>query len=232
MPKTKHLFDDVANNYDLLNKTLSFGADRLWRRRLAKVIGNAGLVLDVATGTADVVIEVANALPEARVVGLDPSAQMLTIAKAKLRRRNLDSGRVELVEGRAESLPFEDCTFDAVTIAFGIRNTEDPSGSLKEMSRVLKSGGRLGVLEFAMPKAPVIAPVYKVYLNFIIPLIGRIFNRGREYRYLAESIPRFPQRGEFEAMLRDAGLTPARSVEMSFGAVILYLAVKAPDKKE
>ncbi len=225
MPKTKQIFNNVARNYDLLNRALSLGNDRLWRKKLAREIGNQRLVLDIATGTADVAIEIANTWPLTRVVGLDPSTEMLDVARRKVRLLGL-ADRIELVEGVAESLPFVPETFDAVTIAFGIRNTDDPKLSLKEIGRVLKRGGKLGVLEFAVPQTPLFAPMYLFYLNYVVPLVGMMFNKGREYKYLAESIPRFPQREEFDELMRSAGIAPQKSFELSMGTVILYLGRK------
>jgi ubiquinone/menaquinone biosynthesis methyltransferase len=141
MPDTVNLFNRVARRYDSLNTFFSMGMDRLWRRRLARAVSGSKTVLDIATGTGEVALETVDVLPEARVFGVDPSSEMLLLARKKIASRGL-SERISLARCQAETLPFRDGSFDAVTIAFGIRNTVDPGLSLSEMRRVLKPGGR------------------------------------------------------------------------------------------
>jgi demethylmenaquinone methyltransferase/2-methoxy-6-polyprenyl-1,4-benzoquinol methylase len=225
MPETTPIFSSVARHYDLLNRLLSLGIDRAWRKKLAEKTWGLARILDVATGTGDVAIEIAKRFPLAHVVGIDPSTEMLKLASIKITESGL-SERIQLKEGVAEELPFPSCTFDAVTIAFGIRNTKDPLLSLKEMKRVLRKGGKVFLLEFGIPENPIIKPLYSLYLNCIVPLMGRLFGRGSEYRYLAESIPQFPQRAEFESLMMKAGIKPQGFSELTFGTAILYTGIK------
>jgi len=224
VPETATLFDNVAARYDLLNRVLSLGLDRGWRRALARSLGpEPRHVLDVATGTGDVAIEVARTHPEATVVGVDPSRPMLNAAARKVRRLGFES-RIRLVEGVAERLPFEEGEFDAVTIAFGIRNTREPRRSLEEMRRVCRPGGRLCVLEFTMPTNRLFVPLYSIYLGRLIPLVGSLFGMRREYEWLATSIPAFAQREEFERLLAESGFAPLPRKELGLGTVALYVA--------
>ena len=173
MPETTSLFDKIAKHYDSLNTFFSFGMDKLWRKKLAEQIRGSQFVLDIATGTGEVAIETVGKL-DASVIGIDPSAQMLGIAKTKcgtLKYRD----KIALVQGFAEDLPFRNGSFDAITIAFGIRNTVDPLRSLNEMNRVLKPGGKVAILEFTIPKNVIFAPVYLFYFKKFLPFIGSFF---------------------------------------------------------
>ncbi|MGQ0794325.1 MAG: ubiquinone/menaquinone biosynthesis methyltransferase [Deltaproteobacteria bacterium] len=226
MPETKSLFNRVAKNYDRLNSLFSLGIDKSWRRRLIREIGaDGGNLLDIATGTAEVAIEYLRRNPRSVATGIDPSEAMLEIAGRKLDSFGMRE-RMRLILGVAEGLPFEGGSFDAVTIAFGIRNTVDPLASLREMRRALTSGGKVGILEFAVPNTPVLSPAYMFYLKNVMPLIGSIFGTREEYDYLAESIPKFPQREAFIALMREAGLRDCKSVELTLGTVIIYTGVK------
>ena len=225
MPDTVNLFDKVARRYDSLNTFFSMGMDRLWRRRLAKSISGSKTVLDIATGTGEVAIETVDVLPEARVFGVDPSSEMLLLARKKIVSRGL-SERISLARSRAEELPFKDGSFDAVTIAFGIRNTVDPALSLSEMRRVLRPGGKAAVLEFAIPRQKLFAPLYLFYFKNILPLVGSLFGTKSEYKYLSDSTSAFPQREKFLDLMKESGLTPEKSIEMMLGIVILYTGVK------
>ena len=225
MPDTVNLFDKVARRYDSLNTFFSMGMDRLWRRRLAKSISGSKTVLDIATGTGEVAIETVDVLPEASVFGVDPSSEMLLLARKKIVSRGL-SERISLARSRAEELPFKDGFFDAVTIAFGIRNTVDPALSLSEMRRVLRPGGKAAVLEFAIPRQKLFAPLYLFYFKNILPLVGSLFGTKSEYKYLSDSTSAFPQREKFLDLMKESGLTPEKSIEMMLGIVILYTGVK------
>jgi len=225
MPDTVNLFDKVARRYDSLNTFFSMGMDRLWRRRLAKSISGSKTVLDIATGTGEVAIETVDVLPEASVFGVDPSSEMLLLARKKIVSRGL-SERISLARSRAEELPFKDGSFDAVTIAFGIRNTVDPALSLSEMRRVLRPGGKAAVLEFAIPRQKLFAPLYLFYFKNILPLVGSLFGTKSEYKYLSDSTSAFPQREKFLDLMKESGLTPEKSIEMMLGIVILYTGVK------
>jgi demethylmenaquinone methyltransferase/2-methoxy-6-polyprenyl-1,4-benzoquinol methylase len=225
MPETKSLFNRVAEHYDLLNTALSFGMDKLWRSRLAEEIRGSKLVLDIATGTAEVAVEVSNKLNNPHVVGLDPSEEMLRLGQKKIEALGAKK-KINLVQGIAENLPFKDDTFDAVTIAFGIRNTVDPLKSLQEMKRVLKPNGRVGILEFAIPKNKLFGPLYMSYLRNVLPFIGSFFGKRNEYEYLADSIPKFPQRKTFVRLMEEAGFIVKKSIELTMGTVIIYIGIK------
>jgi len=225
MPDTVNLFDRVARRYDSLNTFFSMGMDRLWRRRLARAVSGSKRVLDIATGTGEVALETVDVLPGARVLGVDPSSEMLLLARKKIESRGL-SDRISLARCQAETLPFRDGSFDAVTIAFGIRNTVDPALSLSEMRRVLRPGGKAAVLEFAIPRQRLFAPLYLFYFKNILPLVGSLFGTRKEYQYLSDSTSSFPQREKFLELMKQSGFTPEKSVEMMLGIVILYTGVK------
>lgn len=225
MPDTIGLFNKVAKHYDALNTFFSLGMDSRWRKRLTDEIKGSLLVLDIATGTGEVAIETVRNLKECRVIGADPSAQMLKLAK-----RKIDSSgnfrRIALSQCSAERLPFRDDSFDAATIAFGIRNTEDPLQSLFEMKRVLKPGGKVGILEFAIPRNKLFSLFYLFYFRNFLPFIGSLFGTGSEYRYLSDSTSAFPQREGFIKLMEEAGLRPEKSIELMMGIAIIYLGVK------
>ena len=225
MPETKKIFDEVARHYDWLNTLFSLGIHKLWRKKLAEQLRGAEYNLDIATGTAEVAIEVAKKHPATKTVGIDPSMNMLRIAKKKI--EDLDLGeKIALVSAAAENLPFAEKQFDSATIAFGIRNTVDYELSLKEIRRVLRENGKLLILEFAIPRNPVFKPLYMVYFRVLMPLIGSIYGRGKEYKYLAESAASFPQRKEFIQHLENAGFRDCRYSELTMGVVALYSATR------
>ncbi len=225
MPETKKIFDEVAKHYDWLNTLFSLGIHKLWRKKLADELFDTAYNLDIATGTAEVAIEVAIKHPSVRTVGIDPSMNMLRLAKKKI--EDLDfKEKIVLVSATAENLPFEEKQFDSVTIAFGIRNTVDYKLSLKEIRRVLRKNGRLFILEFAIPRNPIFKPLYMFYFKVLMPLVGSIYGRGKEYKYLAESAASFPQREDFLRNLKNAGFQDCRYSELTMGVVALYYATK------
>ncbi|HEY8429786.1 MAG TPA: bifunctional demethylmenaquinone methyltransferase/2-methoxy-6-polyprenyl-1,4-benzoquinol methylase UbiE [Sandaracinaceae bacterium] len=224
-PGSGAMFDAIADRYDLLNRVISFGVDRRWRARTVAALALSGpaRVLDVATGTADLAIAIAKAYPSARVVGLDPSPRMLAIGAAKIERAGLGE-RIELVEGDAQALPFDDASFDACSIAFGIRNVPDRDRGLREMARVTKPGGRVVVLELSEPRRGALAPLARFHVHTVVPSIGALLSGAREYRYLSRSIEAFPPAEEVAARMSAAGLD-VRAVEpMTFGTCTLYVA--------
>ncbi len=225
MPETKKIFNEVAKHYDWLNTLFSLGIHKLWRKKLADELFDTSHNLDIATGTAEVAIEVAIKHPSVRTVGIDPSMNMLRLAKKKI--EDLDfKEKIVLVSATAENLPFEEKQFDSVTIAFGIRNTVDYKLSLKEIRRVLRKNGRLLILEFAIPRNPIFKPLYMFYFKVLMPLVGSIYGRGKEYKYLAESAASFPQREDFLRNLKNAGFQDCRYSELTMGVVALYYATK------
>ena len=220
------MFDAIAPRYDFLNHLLSAGIDRRWRRRAIRSLALTGreTVLDLCTGTGDLAIEARRARPgAARVVGVDFSGAMLRLGVEKLRQRALDRD-VVLVRGDASTIPVADGSVDAVTIAFGIRNVEDRGAACREIVRVLKPGGRLAVLEFAMPTSPVFRQLYLSYFRHILPRIGRLVSgHDSAYTYLPASVDAF-EPGAFMTLLRASGLVEVAADPMMFASVFLYTA--------
>jgi len=225
MPETTSLFNKIAKHYDSLNTFFSFGMDKLWRKKLADQIRGSNLVLDIATGTGEVAIETVKKL-KASVIGIDPSAQMLGLGKIKCESLKF-SDRISLVQGFAEDLPFLSNSFDAITIAFGIRNTVNPLKSLKEMNRVLKPGGKAAILEFTIPKNVIFAPIYLFYFKKFLPFIGSFFGSKKEYKYLSDSTSNFPQREKFLELMKEARFISLHSVELMIGTIIVYTGEKS-----
>ena len=223
-PGSGAMFDRIARRYDLLNRVLSLGLDRRWRRRTtdALCLGAGARVLDLATGTGDLALEILRRHPDAHVVGVDPSRGMLDIARDKAARRGAGD-RLALEVGVAEELPFEDRSFDAVTIAFGLRNVPDRARGLAEMARVLRPGGRLAVLELGEPRGRVLGPLARFHIHRVVPRLGALLSGAREYRYLEKSIAAFPPPETVTEMIAAAGMTPARPRPFVFGACNLYL---------
>jgi len=202
------MFDRIARRYDLLNRLLSAGTDVRWRRACVDLLelGAPARVLDLATGTADLLVEALGRDAGHRGVGVDLSEQMLRRGAAKLRRRGLDS-RARLVAGDAEALPLPSASFDAATIGFGIRNVGDPAAALAELHRVLRPGGRLAVLEFSLPPGWRGA-LYRRYFHGILPRIGALVSGdAAAYSYLPASVERFPPPEAFAALMERAGFT-------------------------
>lgn len=227
----RSLFDGVAAHYDFLNHLLSSGIDIWWRKRAIRLLRpqRPQTILDVATGTADVAIEAARTL-RVKVTGVDLSQAMLDLGREKVRRKGLDQ-HVTLRRGAVESLPEPDGTYDAVTVAFGVRNFSDVHKGLSEMARVLKPGGTAVVLEFSKPKTFPFRQLYGVYFRSILPLVAGIVSNQREsYEYLPQSVLAFPDGPEFLAMMRAAGFADTRQIRLTFGIASIYLGTKpAPD---
>ncbi len=225
MPQTVPLFDKVAKHYDSLNTFFSLGMDTLWRKKLALELSGSSSILDIATGTGEVAIQMVKNLSGVKVTGLDPSAGMLELAKNKIGSSEI-SDQISLTQGSAENLPFTDDSFDAVSIAFGIRNTQDPAKSLSEMRRVLRAGGRAGIMEFAIPENRLFKPLYLFYFRNILPLVASVFGNRNEYKYLSDSTRAFPQREGFIELMEQSGLRVEKTVELMLGIVIIYVGVK------
>ncbi len=221
MPDTTHIFNKVASHYDLLNSLFSLGIDYRWRKELSLEMKSCNLVLDVATGTAEVALHLARN-GTTQIVGVDPSIEMLRIAQKKIGKNH----RIFLVQGKNEHLPFEDNSFDGITIAFGIRNTSDLKTSLDECFRVLKEKGKIAILEFTIPQNILFKPLFLAYFRYIMPLITSIFGTSREYTYLSESVERFPQREHFINILEKSGFTYPTYRELTMGIASIYTAIK------
>jgi demethylmenaquinone methyltransferase/2-methoxy-6-polyprenyl-1,4-benzoquinol methylase len=221
------MFDAIAPRYDFLNHLLSAGIDRRWRRRAIRSIGLTGRerVLDLCTGTADLAIAAHQARPgAARVVGIDFAGAMLAVGAQKVRRAGLDRA-ITLVRGDAMRIPVADATVDAVTIAFGIRNVEDPEAACRDIARVLRPGGRLVILEFAIPTAPLFRAAYLSYFRHILPRIGRaISGHDAAYGYLPASVGAFASPDAFMNLLRKHGFRDVSADSLTFGSVYLYTA--------
>jgi demethylmenaquinone methyltransferase/2-methoxy-6-polyprenyl-1,4-benzoquinol methylase len=220
------MFDAIAARYDLLNRVLSGGLDQWWRRRAVGSLRLTGreTLLDVCTGTADVAIMACRRGRAARAVGIDFSHAMLRIGLAKVRRRT--SGKpIALVRGDATRIPLSDASVDAVAIAFGIRNVQQPEVACRELARVVRRGGRLAVLEFGMPRSAFFRRLYTWYSNRVLPAVGKLVSRhANAYDYLPESVRQFPPPEEFGQMLQDCGFPHVEIVPLSFGIVYLYAA--------
>jgi demethylmenaquinone methyltransferase/2-methoxy-6-polyprenyl-1,4-benzoquinol methylase len=226
------MFDAIAGRYDFLNHLLSAGIDRRWRRRAVGSLRLTGRerVLDVCTGTGDLAIAAMRARPSAGcVVGVDFAGAMLRVARAKIERTPLRS-HVALVLGDAACLPIASASVDAVTIAFGIRNVEYAEAACAEMCRVLKQGGRLAMLEFAVPTAPIWRHCYGWYLRHVLPAVGRIVSQHPgAYGYLPASIDAFARPDELVKILRHVGFIDVSAVRLTFGSVYLYIARRGAD---
>ncbi len=226
--RTPRMFSAISRRYDLLNHVLSGNIDRRWRRALVGSTEARGGddVLDVATGTADVAIEFVRRARPGSITGVDLSPGMLDVGRAKLERAGL-AGRVRLVEGDALLLPFANESFDVVTIAFGLRNLPDYGRGVAEMTRVLRPGGRLVVLEFLPPRGAALL-AYRAYLATFLPLAGRLISgSGEAYGYLAASIREFLDPSAVEALLTAAGLQRVESRRLTAGIAGLYRGVKS-----
>ncbi|HEV3325242.1 MAG TPA: bifunctional demethylmenaquinone methyltransferase/2-methoxy-6-polyprenyl-1,4-benzoquinol methylase UbiE [Puia sp.] len=226
------MFDKIAFRYDFLNRFLSGGTDIYWRRQAIRELlaGEPRALLDVATGTADMAIMMARRLPRSQVTGIDISSGMLEIGRQKVARLQLEK-RIVLQSGDSEALPFPDQQFDAITVAFGVRNFENLEKGLREMGRVLKNGGKLVVLEFSQPRTPVICQLYRLYLRLVAPRIGRMLSSNREaYQYLNDSVRAFPEGEQFIRILDGCGYVHTRLRRLSLGICSLYIGEKAADR--
>lgn len=222
------MFNAISPKYDALNRILSAGIDQSWRRKTLREIRATGALklLDVATGTADLALALAKGIPGSKVVGVDISSGMLEVGRSKVRAKDLE-GRVRLDLGDGEQLPYEESSFGAVTVAFGVRNFENLEQGLRDMRRVLELGGTLAVLEFSQPTAWPLRSLYLFYFKNILPRIGRMVSKDASaYTYLPNSVQAFPYGEAFAAKLREAGFKSVRVRPLTFGIASLYLAIK------
>ncbi|NEV93401.1 bifunctional demethylmenaquinone methyltransferase/2-methoxy-6-polyprenyl-1,4-benzoquinol methylase UbiE [Psychroflexus sp. YR1-1] len=225
--QVEQMFDNISGNYDGLNRVISFGIDQKWRRKLIRMVQKTDpkYILDVATGTGDLAIALADSDAE-KIIGLDISAGMLQVGKHKINAKNLDH-RIEMVQADSENLPYPDHTFDAITVAFGVRNFEDLEQGLSEIYRVLSPGGIFVVLETSVPTRFPFKQGYKLYSNYILPGIGRLFSKDKSaYQYLSESASVFPYGEEFNNILRKIGFTDVENHPQTFGVSTIYSASK------
>lgn len=225
----KDMFNRIAPKYDFLNRLLSLRRDTVWRTEMVKAanLKKDCRILDVACGTCDVALEAGSQLHgRTRIIGLDFSYGMLRLGKKKLKGQNNKS--ITLINGDALHLPFGQDIFDAVFIAFGIRNIMNRQGALSEFLAVLKKGGRLVVLELTTPEKGFMKTVYLVYFRKLLPLIGSFFSKDQNaYQYLPASVLKFPAPVEFASVMKDTGFKDIRFKQMTFGIVTLFTGVKA-----
>lgn len=222
------MFDRISPKYDALNHLLSLNIDKVWRRKAAKAASrnHPKTILDLATGTADLALLLAKRNPESHVIGMDISEKMLDVGKAKVAKQKKED-QIELRMGDAANLPFENDTFDAITVAFGVRNFEDLDKGLSEISRVLKPGGQAVILEFSMPEKFPVKQLYRFYFKRILPIIGkRVSKDPHAYDYLPASVERFPKPDAFMHLLAEKGLENGMKRSLSFGIATLYDAEK------
>lgn len=222
------MFNSIASNYDFLNHFLSLGIDRKWRKRLIRLVakGNPQKVLDVATGTADLAMLLAREYGGVSITGVDISENMLAIGKRKVESENL-SGQISLHRASALNLPFENDSFDAAMVAFGVRNFEDLSMGLSEVYRILINGGQFAILEFTIPDKFPVAQLYRFYFKHVLPLFGGIISGSRTaYKYLPESVLAFPEKENFLEIMRQVGFTGCTCKSLTFGIASIYTGFK------
>lgn len=221
------MFNTISGNYDNLNRVISFGIDVKWRKKVLRLVSQIRpkSVLDIATGTGDLAILMAQTGAE-RIIGLDISEGMLEVGKVKIEQKNL-SGTIEMVLGDSESIDFEDNFFDAITVAFGVRNFEHLEQGLSEILRVLKPGGIFVVLETSVPEKTPYKQGYNFYCKNILPLIGKLFSKDNvAYGYLSESAASFPYGQAFSNILLETGFINVKAMPQTFGVATIYSASK------
>lgn len=226
--QVSRMFDNIAKRYDFLNHFLSLGIDRRWRKSAIRELQSLKpkRILDVATGTADLALSAYKALEPEEIIGIDISPKMLEIGREKIAKRDLQE-RIKLYDGDSENLPFEDASFDAIMVAFGVRNFGNLEKGLSEMARVLRPGGKMVVLEFSKPKAFPFKQGYNFYFKNILPAIGRITSKDdRAYSYLYESVQAFPEGDDFLAVLEKLGLKSTACKSLTLGTCSIYTASK------
>lgn len=221
------MFDTISKEYDGLNRVISFGIDIKWRKKVVEIVKKQQpkTILDIATGTGDLAINLAETSAE-EIVGLDISPGMLEVGKEKVKAKQLDN-RVKMIIGDSENMPFEDNTFDAITVAFGVRNFETLENGLKDILRVLKPGGTFVILETSVPSKFPFKQGYKAYSKFILPSIGRLFSKDKTaYKYLSESASVFPYGEALNNILRNIGFINVEDKPQTFGVATIYTASK------
>ncbi len=226
--KIQQMFDTIAPRYDFLNRLLSFGIDRRWRKKAVRLLKyrENSRILDVATGTCDVALEIARTTPDSvRVTGADFSPEMVALGEAKVTSSPY-AARIDLKVAPCEDLPFPSETFDSITIAFGIRNVVDRKLGLAEMWRVLKPGGRMIILEFSTPRSLFFRQVYHFYFRRVLPMVGGLFSTYNAYKYLPDSVLEFPSHEAFAQMIVEAGFRSVHIKELTFGIASIYVGDK------
>jgi len=225
--QVEQMFDTISENYDGLNRVISFGIDTSWRKKVIDLVKqtNPKNALDIATGTGDLAISLAEAgVP--KVVGLDLSEGMLSVGRKKITEKKLDH-IIEMTQGDSEALPFENDSFDAITVAFGVRNFETLENGLKEILRVLKPGGIFVVLETSVPTKFPFKQGYRFHCRFILPTVGKLFSKDKvAYKYLSDSAAVFPFGEKFNNILAKVGFTQVKHLPQTMGVATIYKASK------
>lgn len=226
-----HMFDNIAHSYDFLNHFFSLGIDVLWRKKALRILRKEQpkVLLDVATGTGDFALEaVRMGLKPTRIVGVDISEGMLEVGRKKIAKKGL-SEIIEMRLGDSENLPFSDNSFDAFTVAFGVRNFEDLEAGLKDMLRVMRPGGLGVILEFSKPQSFPMKQLFGFYFRFVMPLIGKLVSKDSSaYTYLPESVQAFPEGQAFLDIMEDCGYTDVKRKSLTGGIASIYLGRKKP----
>lgn len=218
----KQMFNKISPRYDFLNHLLSLGIDYKWRRTLANLCPRNGFVLDICTGTGDLAFAI-HKTSGSRVLCTDFAKEMIMLAKRKSHRHKLN-GLMKFANADALKLPFPDKTFDAVTVAFGIRNTADIEKCLREMARITKPNGKILILDFSEPDAKLIRSLYSLYFYNILPLVGGVISGERyAYKYLPNSVSKFPKPSKMKAIMQKCGLADVKYIPLTFGVAILYM---------
>ncbi len=226
--EVEQMFDNISHRYDFLNRLLSVGIDVSWRKKVVKMVTETEpkTILDVATGTGDLAIALAKKNPQAKITGFDLSNGMLEHGRVKVAEKNL-SDQIEMIQGDAENMPFEDNTFDAITVAFGVRNFETLEKGLKEIHRVLKPGGKFVILEFSQPEQFPMKQLYNFYFKNILPVIGKTFSKDhRAYTYLPESVQAFPYGEKLNNILKSVNFLEPKDKKLTFGIASIYSCLK------
>ncbi|WP_457618768.1 bifunctional demethylmenaquinone methyltransferase/2-methoxy-6-polyprenyl-1,4-benzoquinol methylase UbiE [Lutibacter sp.] len=221
------MFDNISKEYDGLNRVISFGIDIKWRKKVVEIIGktNPNSILDIATGTGDLAINLTQT-KASKIIGLDISEGMLEVGRKKIRKLNLDN-TIEMVFGDSEKIPFKENSFDAITVAFGVRNFEKLEKGLSEIHRVLKTGGTFVVLETSVPTKTPYKQGYHFYSTKILPLIGKLFSKDKSaYKYLSDSAASFPYGKAFNNILQKTGFIAIENKPQTFGVASIYIAKK------
>jgi demethylmenaquinone methyltransferase/2-methoxy-6-polyprenyl-1,4-benzoquinol methylase len=225
--QVEQMFDNIAGNYDRLNRVISFGIDVKWRQKVLKIVTDAQpkIILDIATGTGDLAILMTETKAE-KIIGLDISDGMLEVGRIKIRQKNLTS-KIEMVLADSENLPYSDHYFDAITVAFGVRNFENLELGLSEILRVLKPKGVFVILETSVPERFPFKQGYRFYSRTILPLIGKMFSKDDSaYQYLSDSASVFPFGEALNNILRKVGFIEVKAMPQTFGVATIYVATK------
>ena len=225
--QNREMFDSISKEYDFINNLITFGAHKKWKKQIVNICKkiNPKKILDLATGTSDIAIELSS-IKECKIIGVDPSSKMLEVGQSKIDKKNLND-KISLEKGNAENLKYDDGMFDVVTIGYGVRNFTNLKNSLKEIYRVLKKDGLLIILETSLPSSPLVRVFYNIHTKLYVRIIGMIFsNNSNAYGYLESSAKTFPYGEDFIKILRDVNFINIQSEIKLFGASTIYIAKK------